>query len=361
MPIKRLVQAAAFPKIGTLRKGAPKSGNRPGSDLQYFRFDTDDAEAAQDFAAAYGSEPAAINCYLPNPTPDQNFEAWQEEYVAGGLRHRCDGEMMTIHLLQDGTYSTEPKPCPYHAGTAKRTAKEPGCKPVGRLSVIIPELKRFAYVTVGTTSINDIMELSANLNAVYAMRGSLQGVPFVLTRRPKSISTPTDSGGRRRFEKWLLFIEPDPAWVRVQLDGMRQQALLPTGAKLLTDGRTVTEDGEIDGYLENEDPAPVTVPGAILDPADGQPYEPLDPDGDEGDPFGDEAAQIDAPKLTAGQLKRLHALGTEVYGKANWDTKRAELVQAVTKGQATSSSDLTPDEASKLIAGLESKLQPQAA
>lgn len=290
MPIKRLSnQEPAFPKIGTLRKGAPKPNDKqPGKDLTYFRFDTPDPEAQADFEAAYGKTPASVNVYLPYPTTDENFSVWQEEYRAGGLVHRCDGETMTVHLLPNGMYSTEPKPCPYHG---KQTDRNTGCKPVGRLSVIVPELKRFAYVTVGTNSINDIMELTANLNAVVAMRGSLQGVPMVLTRRPEKISTPDGKGGRVRYEKWMLHIEPDPAWVRVQLDGMRINALLPAGAKLLTDGRTITQDGEIieddgDGYWETEEPkqltanghkpAPVTIPGAALLDENGEPYEPLD-------------------------------------------------------------------------------------
>lgn len=65
----------------------------------------------------------------------------------------------------------------------------------------------------------------------------------------------------------------------------------------------------------------------------------------------------DAPppaKLDAKTLKRLHALGTEVYGDA-WDTKRPQLVQSVTKGAATSASDLTEDEAAKLIDGMNAK------
>jgi hypothetical protein len=176
----------------------------------------------------------------------------------------------------------------------------------------------------------------------------------------------------------MLHIEADPAWVALQLDGMRRQALsAPAPVRMLTDGRTVTQDGEIveddgDGYWETDDqPQPQTIPGNVLTDESGQPYEPLDYmsgggvlNGEASDDSNHDTGEdnpFETPqRLTAGQLRRLHALGTEVYGKANWDTKRLELVQAVTKGAAASASHLTPAEAAKLITGLEDKLQAEA-
>jgi hypothetical protein len=58
--------------------------------------------------------------------------------------------------------------------------------------------------------------------------------------------------------------------------------------------------------------------------------------------------------ITDKTLKRLHALGHEVYGDA-WDTKRPHLVQHVTTGATDSSADLLEAEAVKLCAGMESK------
>lgn len=243
MAIKRLQrQTASFPRIGKLRKGAAKpSDKQPGKDLDYFRFDSDDPEAVARFKAAYGEQPRQINVYLPFETVDENFPTWQEAYTAGAMQHRCDGETCVIWLKPDGTYSQEPKPCPG------------GCKEVGRLNVIIPELARLAYVTVETHSINDILQLTDNLQAALALRGSLTGIPFVLSRRPQEISTPGKDGKRARYTKWLLFLEPHPDWVRVQLAAMRHNALAVAANGLalpehrqLTDGRMVdTGTGEI--------------------------------------------------------------------------------------------------------------------
>lgn len=247
MPIKRLIQQAAqFPIIGKLRKGDKKPNEKQmGKDLDYFRFDTDDADAMSKFAAKYGSEPKAINVYLPFRTIDENFSCWQEAYTAGGLKHRCDGETCVIWQDEQGKYRHDPKPCPG------------GCKEVGRLTVVIPELLRFAYVSVETHSVNDIMQLQRNLNAAFALRGDLTGIPFLLIRRPVEISTPSGNDGKRaRRTKALLFLEPHPEWVQVKLLEMRQNftSQSEAGYKQLMDGRTVAAStGEILEYVDEDD------------------------------------------------------------------------------------------------------------
>lgn len=220
MPIKGLTdRQPSFPRIGELRKGAEKPAKGPGRDLSYFRFTSKDGGAVARFRAVYQDEPDAINVYLPYATADENFEAWQEEWVAGGLKHRCDGERVVL-LQQNGQYiQPDNMRCPG------------GCKQAGRLKVIIPELARLAYVVALTSSTNDIMELSANLAAIQALRGDLRGIPFILSRVPRMISTPeTDkqgnpTGKRVRREKYLLHIEAAPEWVQAQLTVMRHNAL----------------------------------------------------------------------------------------------------------------------------------------
>lgn len=229
-------RGAAFPRIGMLHKGAPKpSENRPGADLKdHFRFASGDAEALQRFAAVYGSKPNNIRVMFYYATASANFDAWQEHHSAGALKHRCDGQRCVLSLLPNGTYSHEPIPCPSIELKRQNPAidKKHLCRPVGRLKVIIPELQRMAYVLVQTTSINDILELQGNLEAAEALRGDLRGIPFILSRRPRKVSTPGDNGQRARREKWLLSVEPEPQWVALQLASMRQAAL-PTGGDRL--------------------------------------------------------------------------------------------------------------------------------
>jgi hypothetical protein len=241
MPIIGLTdRGAAFPRIGTLRKGGAKVSDRqPGQDLKdHFRLETSDPEVAAAFLRAYGDKPNGIRIMLPYATVSENFDTWQEEWAASSLRHRCDGRT-TVRLLQkDGSYTSSPHPCPG------------GCKPAGRLVVWIPELQRAGVILVPTTSIHDIIELQSNLDAAQAMRGDLRGIPFILRRAPRKISTPDKDGKRRRLEKWLLSIEPAPDWVRLQL-AATARAALPNGELLALPAPIVDEET---GELFDEEP-----------------------------------------------------------------------------------------------------------
>lgn len=220
MPIKNLTdRPPQFPRIGILRKGSPKQKGKNGreiygKDLEGFRFDTEDAEALNAFTQAYGDEPRQVNMFLPYATTEENFQTWQEAWSASSLQHRCDGETCTAWLdKKTGKYRRDPIPCPGD------------CKPVGRLLVIIPELRRMAYVQVETHSVNDIIEIQQNLLALEQSRGTLRGIPMVLSRRPREISTPRDNGQRARVTKWLLHVEAAPRWVDLQLAAEERQAL----------------------------------------------------------------------------------------------------------------------------------------
>jgi hypothetical protein len=73
------------------------------------------------------------------------------------------------------------------------------------------------------------------------------------------------------------------------------------------------------------------------------------------DVYSDEELPSDR-KITKGELTKLHALGSSIYGAAEWDTKRHELVLAITKGAITSSADLMYSEYEVLMKGLEKRL-----
>jgi len=214
MAIKGLTDSApALPQIMTIRKGGPKTDpKKPGPDLQYFRADTADIDAMAAFKAIYGDQPKAISVLLPFASLEENFEAWQEEYVASGLKHRCDGQTCVLWLKKDNTYSTDPVPCPG------------GCKATARLKVIIPELGRMAIAVVLTTSKHDIINIHRNLLALQQGVGRLNGIRLWLRRVPVKISTPT-ADGRARREKWLIQIEPAKEWVAAYLATSEQRAL----------------------------------------------------------------------------------------------------------------------------------------
>ncbi len=222
MAIKGLTDQGTprMPSVGTIRKGAPKpkSGNRPGKDLSWFRLDTNDKSVQKLWNVLYPKEPREIEVFLPHNDIKDNFSAWMEHWVAGGLVHRCDGEKVIIQRGKNGEYETwdegEGPDCPG------------GCAIAGRLVVMISEMRRMATLTVVTSSKHDVLNLSANLLRYYEMRQNLRGIPFVLSRVERAISTPSGkNGGRARRKKWLLQLEPAPTWVSAQLSYLESMAL----------------------------------------------------------------------------------------------------------------------------------------
>lgn len=251
MPIKNLTDNVlpAFPRLGKLRKGSPQENGHFGKEQSFWRFASERTDVTAAFTAAYGAQPVSLTVYLPYAQVEDNFATWREEWTAGGLVHRCDGETMTIWRTPTGTYDRTPKACP-NRGQAK-----PACKPVGRLTIIIPELIQagfVGYVTMETHSLNDLLSIQATLLAVAEARGNalgLRGVPFVLRRVPEMISTPTEDGKRARRQKYLVKLEPLADWVALQLEASRKLAF--GGERLaLTDGRHVDT---LTGELERDD------------------------------------------------------------------------------------------------------------
>lgn len=215
MPIKGLTDNVTprFPRLGKLRKGGEKNAKgQYGPDLDHFRFTSENPAIVQAFRDAYGAQPVALHVYLPYPQVDMNFATWKEQWSAGGLMHRCDGETCQIWRTPQGTYSQQPKPCPG------------GCDEVGRLTVILPELIRagfVGYVTLETHSLHDLMNMTATLLAVAQERVNdprgLQGIEFVLRRKQETISTPGKDGQRVRRDKWLVSLEPVASWAQTYL------------------------------------------------------------------------------------------------------------------------------------------------
>ncbi len=98
------------------------------------------------------------------------------------------------------------------------------CRPNALLIVLIREVPRLAYYQIATKSIHNIVNLTGQMRWVKENVGKLQGVPFILERRPDKISTP-GKNGRVRREKYLLHLEPDPEWVKAMLSEMHRRAL----------------------------------------------------------------------------------------------------------------------------------------
>lgn len=251
-------RGSAFPEIGFIRKGK-KEGNAM-IDLQYFRVEFAEEETQAEFNELYKNdagkvEPVEIKIMFPFDDIERNWEAWLEAYTAGRMVARSDGEKMLYWVdaktgemkvirSVDATGKEVLMPANYKVGTyqtQKGQTKDILLKPVGRLKVVLPELKRLAYVTVHTTSYHDIINISQQLDALKVVNGNrLAGIPLMLRRRPRNISCPDtrEPGKKIRREKWLLSIEADPVWVQMQLIALKQKALPGAGDIALLIGKT---------------------------------------------------------------------------------------------------------------------------
>lgn len=288
MPIKGMTdRGLAFPEIGRIRKGDTGGKNGAPRDLSYFRveFDEKEVEAAAMFAKKYGTEPQELNIILPFNEIERCWDAYLEAYTAGRMVARSDGEKYLYLVdVKTGTVlvkNGEP-PRPYKEGeilgtwhNAKTSRDEPiKCKAAGRLKVIIPELGRAAFMTVLTGSIHDIINLSDQLRAFYAVNsGRIAGIPFILRRRPRKISTPRPDGTRARYSKWLLSIEADPEWVRRMLLETKRLALPGNGLKLLAEPGKLEDLEPLEGTIE-EDEQDI--------PASAQPFDESQSEAEEG-------------------------------------------------------------------------------
>jgi hypothetical protein len=268
MAIKNLTgRGARLPEIGKLFKGAKKEKKVSqngreyetfGRELDYWRFESKDPLIMEAFNEAFTAKLQPdeklreIPVYLPFPLASQNFEAWQEAYTAGGLSHRCDGETCVLWLDEKTqTYQSTPKPCPT-LKMAPEKAKRDGCKAVGRLQVVIPALNQLGFVTVETHSKNDILHLDAALQAYESLRSEgLRGIPMLLRRVQKSISTPGD-GKRARRDKWMIELKPHPEWAALYLDSQRQQALAAVASPLLLTTNLTEDDDDDDTQADIE-------------------------------------------------------------------------------------------------------------
>lgn len=287
MPIIGLTnRGLAFPEIGQIRKGAKKTENRPGADLTYFRveFDEQEKQARADFMKVYGPTPSEIRAILPFNEIEKEWDAWYEAYTAGRMVARSDGQYIQYQLDEHGDilvkngYDLSGARVPHPAdGIA---GKDYNGRPVkfkasGRLKVIIPDLSRAAYVTLLTTSIHDIGNISDQLSAFKELNhGQIAGIPLTLRRRPKSISMPkseTDHTRVRRV-KWLISIEADPVWVKAKLAEVRALAtpqmeanLLPAQIEQIDAADIELDDDDVTDFEQENEGGETTQPETVIE------------------------------------------------------------------------------------------------
>ncbi len=245
-------QTGALPRIGELRKGAPRdaAGAGVGQDLDHFRFTSVNPELVQRFLQVYGPEPRSIEVRLPYATVAANWDCWMKSYASGVLKRQCDGETCVQRLeMVRGVNTQMRNPVPCLCTSLGLPEKHPDrCEQSGKLTMLLPALGHMGAVTLTTGSFWDISGLSANLQWIMENVGTVRGIPLVLARREREISVPVGKG-RQLKTSWLLALELAPRVVEQQIAALETRAFGPpifeTPRFALPDARA-THDDEAD-------------------------------------------------------------------------------------------------------------------
>lgn len=280
MPIKDLTTVAnVTPTFSlVLRKGGEQRphSTKPGKmimgvDLKYFRPDPVENVPNRDglladFTALYGETPGdpehPIACFLGSMNPDISFMAFQEEWRGGrlvdayqGMPHRCDGEFLWSFNKGTGLYEKTEYACPYNQtfeGWRERptdnNGKSLGCKPVGRLTLILPDLFQAGhngYVRVLTNSLWDIANIAKIIAHLEQNFGVTYGVPLYLRRIERPI-TYRDGNTIKKMTKSLIDLYVDPEWQAARFaERFGGKALPPPPPEINVSSEVViTEDGQ---------------------------------------------------------------------------------------------------------------------
>jgi len=270
---------ASFPEVARIRKGSAqtqKDGKTQiGKDLgQKLRiaFEPGNDEIARRFEEMHGGFLVdRIHAMIPF---DMNL-CWShgyEAYSSGGRVALVDDETENYIMLRNpNTFEyevldgqPEKKFIRGESIQYERNGKtyKLAIKPFSRLKLFLPELERFVFVLLQSTSFYDRENLKAQLSAIQMIadtvnHGSVSGIPFDIYRMPKSVLWKSDSGAKR-VEKWLLNIEIDPSWVSRATQRMGALAMSFGQLPMLIEG---TDDPDSDEDDEEVHGAGITPMG----------------------------------------------------------------------------------------------------
>ncbi len=167
-------------RAGHIRLGAPKTGNRPGKNIETFRIDSD-GFPQEVINARLGENPKEVHIYFPKlfQTNEENlafiFDSGYE-YYRGGKRW-CAGDGVSANrVLENNELGVVPCPC-------DALNQQGGCKQYGVMRVGIQNIPYIGFWEVRTTSWRSIGQIQQVIGIYQNLLGeNFWTTSFVLSK-----------------------------------------------------------------------------------------------------------------------------------------------------------------------------------
>lgn len=207
-----------LPRIGIIRKGAPKPEKGPGRDLDYFRLDRAEQSVMVAWNEVLGREPKAISGILPYADPVENLSIWDELWQGKRLLWRGDGERLHVQLIGNSYARFAPGEGPAQPAAAGQMVDKLKVARISHLRILLPQLRIAGIFEIMSSSAIDADELWSNLMWIRSTVPTLQGAPVTVFRAARQFNVPQADGKTMVVTKHML---------HMMLDGRYLDALLP--------------------------------------------------------------------------------------------------------------------------------------
>lgn len=210
-----------LPRIGVIRKGAPKPQKGPGKDLDHFRLDRADPTVVAAWNEVLGREPKAISGILPYADPADNLSIWDELWQGKRLLWRGDGERLHVQLNGNNYVRYAPGEGPAQPAAPGESVAKLKVARISHLRILLPQLRIAGIFEIMSSSTIDADELWSNLMWIRSTVPTLQGAPVTVFRAGRQFNVPQADGNTMLVTKHML---------HMMLDGRYLDALLPSPA-----------------------------------------------------------------------------------------------------------------------------------
>jgi hypothetical protein len=200
MPIKNLSDVRRLPRLGKIALGVKKTTNKEGKPCAPYPTECDYFVCPDKVKAVFGDKPKELRIMFPVSNTEVFFQQWYKCYGASALKCKGDGEKAFTWDEENGGMKEVPCPCPELAGG--------GCKQIGTLQFLLPEVPGMGVWQVTTSSKASIIDVNSSLDFIRAVCGRAHMVPLIL-KREKTEMTRTEGGKPKKSTHYTLKVDLD--------------------------------------------------------------------------------------------------------------------------------------------------------